>query len=147
MAVALVSTKRKFHQVLDSLTNVPGTSIDPSGGAKRVATSSLPTWNEPPTKKARLARRNSTLVAPSSRTNAQPPTTSQLPHTAFLAKTADNMAELPNFAPTNRRQFIERLETFKDVTKWSEKPERINEVQWAKRGWTCVDKERVGCVK
>lgn len=26
------------------------------------------------------------------------------------------------------------------------KPEQINEVQWAKRGWSCVGKERVGCV-
>ena len=26
------------------------------------------------------------------------------------------------------------------------KPEKINEVQWAKRGWSCVGKERVGCV-
>ena len=26
------------------------------------------------------------------------------------------------------------------------KPESINEVQWAKRGWSCVGKERVGCV-
>lgn len=26
------------------------------------------------------------------------------------------------------------------------KPEPINEVQWAKRGWRCVGKERVGCV-
>ena len=26
------------------------------------------------------------------------------------------------------------------------KPEGINEVQWAKRGWSCVGKERVGCV-
>lgn len=26
------------------------------------------------------------------------------------------------------------------------KPEIINEVQWAKRGWSCVGKERVGCV-
>ena len=26
------------------------------------------------------------------------------------------------------------------------KPERINEVQWSKRGWSCVGKERVGCV-
>lgn len=25
------------------------------------------------------------------------------------------------------------------------KPERINEVQWARRGWRCVGKERVGC--
>lgn len=26
------------------------------------------------------------------------------------------------------------------------KPEAINEVQWAKRGWRCVGKERAGCV-
>lgn len=26
------------------------------------------------------------------------------------------------------------------------KPEQINEVQWAKRGWSCVGRERVGCV-
>lgn len=26
------------------------------------------------------------------------------------------------------------------------KPDQINEVQWAKRGWSCVGKERVGCV-
>lgn len=26
------------------------------------------------------------------------------------------------------------------------KPEPINEVEWAKRGWRCVGKERVGCV-
>ena len=26
------------------------------------------------------------------------------------------------------------------------KPEKINEVKWARRGWSCVGKERVGCV-
>ena len=26
------------------------------------------------------------------------------------------------------------------------KPEQVSEVQWAKRGWSCVGKERVGCV-
>lgn len=26
------------------------------------------------------------------------------------------------------------------------KPEKVNEVQWARRGWSCVGKERVGCV-
>ena len=26
------------------------------------------------------------------------------------------------------------------------KPDKINEVQWAKRGWTCVGRDRVGCV-
>ena len=26
------------------------------------------------------------------------------------------------------------------------KPEQVDEVQWAKRGWSCVGRERVGCV-
>lgn len=52
----------------------------------------------------------------------------------------------PNFAPWDRGQFLERLATFRHVDKWMGKPEKINEVQWAKRGWTCVGKERVGCI-
>lgn len=52
----------------------------------------------------------------------------------------------PNFAPWDRGQFLERLKTYRHVDKWTGKPERINEVQWAKRGWSCVGKERVGCV-
>lgn len=52
----------------------------------------------------------------------------------------------PNFAPWDRGQFLERLATFRHVDKWMGKLEQINEVQWAKRGWTCVGKERVGCV-
>jgi len=52
----------------------------------------------------------------------------------------------PNFAPWDRGQFLDRLRTFRHVDKWMSKPEQINEVQWAKRGWSCVGKERVGCV-
>ena len=51
----------------------------------------------------------------------------------------------PNFAPWDREQFLERLKTFRHVDRWGAKPPRVNEVQWAKRGWTCVGKERVGC--
>lgn len=52
----------------------------------------------------------------------------------------------PNFAPWDRGQFLARLKTFRHVDKWRGKPEKINEVEWAKRGWSCVGKERVGCV-
>jgi len=52
----------------------------------------------------------------------------------------------PNFAPWDRGQFLDRLGTFRHVDKWMSKPEQISEVQWAKRGWSCVGKERVGCV-
>ena len=52
----------------------------------------------------------------------------------------------PNFTPWDRGQFLERLKTFRHVDRWMSKPEPVNEVQWAKRGWRCVGKERVGCV-
>ena len=32
------------------------------------------------------------------------------------------------------------------MDKWLGKPDKINEVQWAKRGWVCTDKETVRCV-
>lgn len=52
----------------------------------------------------------------------------------------------PNFAPWDRAQFLERLKTYRHVDKWRGKPDKINEVQWAKHGWSCVGKERVACV-
>lgn len=52
----------------------------------------------------------------------------------------------PNFAPWDREQFLKRLKTYRHVDKWMGKPEEINEVRWAKRGWSCAGKERVGCV-
>ena len=41
---------------------------------------------------------------------------------------------------------MERLQTFRRVDRWSPKPAPINEVQWAKRGWSCTDAMRVECV-
>jgi len=51
------------------------------------------------------------------------------------------------YAPWDRSQFLERLATFRSVSNWNVKPEAINEVAWAKRGWACVGahKNRVRC--
>ncbi|KAJ6261268.1 hypothetical protein Dda_3937 [Drechslerella dactyloides] len=51
------------------------------------------------------------------------------------------------YAPWDRNDFLQRLETFRSVSSWSTKPERINEVAWAKRGWVCMQngKNRVRC--
>lgn len=32
------------------------------------------------------------------------------------------------------------------MDRWTSKPAKINEVQWAKRGWSCVGQDCVGCV-
>ncbi|EPS42028.1 hypothetical protein H072_4014 [Dactylellina haptotyla CBS 200.50] len=51
------------------------------------------------------------------------------------------------YAPWDRNEFLQRLETFRSVSSWSSKPERVNEVEWAKRGWVCMQngKNRVRC--
>ncbi|WPG98979.1 Hypothetical protein R9X50_00178100 [Acrodontium crateriforme] len=53
--------------------------------------------------------------------------------------------DLPNFAPWSHEAFLARLKTFSSVSLWHPKPEEISEVEWAKRGWVCVDVNTVGC--
>lgn len=33
------------------------------------------------------------------------------------------------------------------MDRWSPKPAAINEVEWARRGWSCTDVMRVECVR
>lgn len=49
------------------------------------------------------------------------------------------------YCPGDRDQLLLRLATFQELTDWTPKPERVSEVEWAKRGWTCQGKERVQC--
>ncbi len=149
---ALSTTKRKFHKILDSISNASSTSLATKSNHDKynASTITLPTTMDPPAKKARIARPASAYVAPSTRILA-----SQSPNLRAAAATAKQPTPIatmnqerktPNFAPWDRGQFLERLKTYRHVDKWMGKPERINEVQWAKRGWSCVGKERVGCV-
>lgn len=50
------------------------------------------------------------------------------------------------YCPTDRGELLKRLETFQDITRWTPKPDKINEVHWARRGWICQSKETVRCV-
>ncbi|KAK0617438.1 C3HC zinc finger-like-domain-containing protein [Immersiella caudata] len=51
----------------------------------------------------------------------------------------------PKYCPGDREQLLRRLGTFQELTDWTPKPERVSEVEWAKRGWACEGKERVKC--
>lgn len=53
--------------------------------------------------------------------------------------------ESPKWAPYDRAEFLKRLKSFSNLTDWTPKPARVNEVEWAKRGWVCQKKERVRC--
>jgi hypothetical protein len=51
----------------------------------------------------------------------------------------------PKYCPGDREQLVRRLATFQELTDWTPKPDRVNEVEWAKRGWVCRGKECVKC--
>ncbi|KAI1326578.1 zf-C3HC-domain-containing protein [Xylariaceae sp. FL0255] len=51
----------------------------------------------------------------------------------------------PRYCPSDRDELIRRLQTFQELTEWTPKPDRVNEIEWAKRGWVCAGKERVRC--
>lgn len=50
------------------------------------------------------------------------------------------------YSPGDREELLRRLATFQEITDWTPKPDKINEVEWAKRGWVCQGKERVRCL-
>ncbi|EGX94637.1 C3HC zinc finger protein, putative [Cordyceps militaris CM01] len=49
------------------------------------------------------------------------------------------------YCPGDREQLLRRLASFQEITSWTPKPDRVSEVEWAKRGWVCHGKERVRC--
>lgn len=51
----------------------------------------------------------------------------------------------PKYCPGDRDELLRRLVTFQELTDWTPKPDAVNEVQWARRGWICNGKERVRC--
>lgn len=117
MPEAIATTKRKFYKALDSLQNPPATRpAEPA--AKRVRRSTSTTSN---------VTRDAT---PSGMTNAKSDGAPRPP---------------PNFAPWSHETFLARLKTFSSVSLWHPKPEGISEVEWAKRGWVCVDVNTVAC--
>ncbi|KAK7932645.1 mRNA export factor rsm1 [Apiospora marii] len=54
-------------------------------------------------------------------------------------------SEPPRYCPSDRAQLIKRLATFSELTEWTPKPDKVNEIEWAKRGWICSGKETVRC--
>ena len=57
----------------------------------------------------------------------------------------DGQPPPPKYCPGDRDQLLRRLATFQELTDWTPKPDRVSEIEWAKRGWVCQGKERVRC--
>ena len=148
MPTALATTKRKFHKLLDSISNASSTSLAANHERNNLSTTTLPANLTPPAKKPRFERPISAYVPPSQRLASNPRPATYLPTVVRPASSGSKKEEpkTPNFTPWDRGRFLERLKTYRHVDKWLGKPDKISEVEWAKRGWSCVGKETVRCV-
>jgi hypothetical protein len=87
-------------------------------------------------------------LAPSDRANPTSPTTISnvvlrkwSPHTSANASSHGPA----KYCPSDRPELLRRLATFQELTDWTPKPDRVSEIEWAKRGWVCQGSERVRC--
>ncbi|KAF2765915.1 zf-C3HC-domain-containing protein [Teratosphaeria nubilosa] len=125
---AIATTKRKFYKALDNITNPPANPTTARGEhlAKRAR---------------RSLSGSSSVVSRESRTRNA---TASTANRASKAATSPPKP-IPNFSPWSHETFVERLRSFSRISLWHPKPEAVGEVQWAKRGWVCVDVNTVAC--
>jgi hypothetical protein len=127
------ATKRKFNALLNGMGNKSTTSLS----SKEVNIADLTTTDtDLQAKKRRMVPSNSA---------------SAVNHTALGHKKSASTAtpalseEPPKYAPWDRAAFLKRLKSFSNLMDWTAKPVKVNEVEWAKRGWVCQKQERVRC--
>ncbi|TGZ85186.1 zf-C3HC-domain-containing protein [Ascodesmis nigricans] len=131
----LYSTKRKWDKLITSASSpTPSTPLPPSTLHSSPSDLDL--------KKRRLAELG---VTDSPSVRAVSPTPSHPGGTVGTGTTTTVFRPSPSYAPWDRDAFLARLATFRFVDKWPAKPTEVNEVAWAKRGWVCIDKDRVRC--
>ena len=162
---ALATTKRKFNRLLDNLTaSTSTTSLASSLQESNASTASLSEPDSPdqPSKRPRSAgvssERQRNISEGQERirqlkeqllTPRREGTVRVVGKTAYTPKASTPKASTPrkepNFQPYSQEHFLARLKTFADVKKWTTKPDAINEVQWAMRGWSCDIWNTVAC--
>ena len=140
MPEAIATTKRKFYKALDAFNAGSQTSLTPS------TSSSAPNTKRPATAAAAFDEARQRAAKRLRHSTS----TSSLPYASLTAPSAAHKEDPkpqppPNFSPWSHETFLARLKTFSSVSLWHPKPEAISEVQWAKRGWICVDVNTVAC--
>lgn len=147
------ATKRKFNALLQGLSSPRPTSTSDhprktaditAAGGTTASYSSQPSTPSQPPKKRRMGILTDGADA-----------TSSLPSLASISslrrplQTPAPAAKPPEVAsrycPGDREQLLRRLASFQEITNWAPKPDRVSEIEWAKRGWVCNGKERVRC--
>ena len=143
MPEAVETKKRRLYRLLDNLssTDLATTPSKPDAfntENTRTAAERFDDARERASKRLRCS--TSSLSLPFNAT--------RLPRSTSPAgsKRASTPLQPPNYSPWSHDAFLARLKTFSRVTLWHPgKPDAINEVQWAKRGWVCVDVNTVAC--
>ncbi|ORX95139.1 C3HC zinc finger-like-domain-containing protein [Clohesyomyces aquaticus] len=164
--LALATSKRKFHKLLDNLTaNKSTTSLATTLYASNASSTSLtaPHAPEPAPKRSRLSDASSMDVDLGRGRTVSGERIRAIQEKLFAARkegagvrlvgankstakaTATPERKVPNFQPYSQEQFLARVKTFADVKKWTTKPDVIGEVEWAKRGWSCAAWNTVAC--
>jgi hypothetical protein len=166
------ATKRKFDELLQRLGTAPGpTSLK---GLRSSSDASLVESDEALGQRMAadldILTKRRRVATPSSRTNGASPASTTPPskpaasssnvssvglrnwtpngavRSTAASGTPSKPTEAARYCPGDRGQLIRRLASFQELTEWTPKPERISEIEWAKRGWECKGKERVRCV-
>ncbi|RAL62656.1 hypothetical protein DID88_004500 [Monilinia fructigena] len=122
------TTKRKFNALLNGLGNKKSDSSLSAGAHEkpRISYSSS----------AATANRLSSLTRASSAAASELDNARRnLSPVAKLSPIPVSTEEPPKWAPYDRTEFLKRLKSFSNLTDWTPKPTRVNEVEWAKRGW------------
>ncbi|KAH6679802.1 C3HC zinc finger-like-domain-containing protein [Halenospora varia] len=144
------ATKRKFNALLNGIGNKSTTSLSYKE-VNNVSSTDITTTSDAITqaKKRRISGEDTMegdKNSPPRKTVVRKFASTAIPHkkSASVA-TSTPTNESPKYAPWDRVAFLKRLKSFSNLTDWTPKPAKVNEVEWAKRGWVCQKFERVRC--
>ncbi|KAG5943287.1 hypothetical protein E4U53_007069 [Claviceps sorghi] len=144
------ATKRKFNALLQGLSTPRSSTADRSKDDMNAS----PRYGSRPASNDDILQKRRRLGFPES---TAPTLYSSLPVTTSFSNVVLRRSATPSsstatrqasarYCPSDRDELLRRLATFQEITDWTPKPDKINEIEWAKRGWICQGKEKVRCV-
>lgn len=148
------STKRKFNALLQGLSSPRPSTDDESSPAAMFGGNRVPSGSRVVDHEAMLQKRRRLGFPDETAPRMEGPVSSGLTSLASSIRRTVSDATTPKvrrdgparYSPGDRDELLKRLATFQEITDWTPKPDKISEVEWAKRGWICQGKERVRCL-
>jgi hypothetical protein len=138
------ATKRKFNALLNGIGTKPTTSPSKEVNNGSQIDLTFTSDSDLHAKKRRVS--GSPTMSARASSLLQDRLTAKSKHTKSASfATPATITEAPKYAPWDRAEFLTRLKSFSNLTDWTPKPAKVNEVEWAKRGWVCQKFERVRC--